>query len=90
MFNTLPGDTSDIKITSGKSLNYKFTNLKPSTEYKFYVLAENEYGRGMVSDLAWAQTRDNSWAVPGPPRNFQAIAVSDSSIRITWTVPATG
>ena len=75
--------------TSGDTYRKLFSDLEPNTKYQFNVYATNTRGAGSISEPATARTYPSS-QVPGKPLNLVAEAESDSSIRITWAVPATG
>ena len=68
---------------SGYSTSYTVEGLQPSTSYHFKVLAETSAGRGPSSEVVNAMTHGEP---PGTaPNDFRAVAVSSTSIRLTWS-----
>jgi fibronectin type 3 domain-containing protein len=61
---------------------YQDTNLTPNTTYSYRVRATNDNGPSAYSNIATARTLE---LAPSPPDNLTALAVSATSIRLTWT-----
>jgi Calcineurin-like phosphoesterase/Purple acid Phosphatase, N-terminal domain/Fibronectin type III domain len=70
--------------------SYIDPGLAPATTYTYRIRAENEFGNSAFSDSATATT--SSVPPPAAPTNVIARAISDTTIRVTWTpvVDATG
>jgi titin len=75
------------KITTVTGNTYTDTDLEHDTTYKYYIAAKNDAG---TSDLSTPDSATTPIAPkPTTPKGLTAVAVSSSSIRITWN-PVTG
>ncbi|KFM76351.1 hypothetical protein X975_12770, partial [Stegodyphus mimosarum] len=60
--------------------------LQPSTKYHFRVVAYNEHGPGASSEEIIVETQAEVH-VPGAPKNLKAVALSPTSILVSWDPP---
>ncbi|XP_076763547.1 neogenin protein frazzled [Xylocopa sonorina] len=61
-------------------------DLQPSLTYQFRVVALNERGPGMSSEVLQVTTLTEA-NVPGPPTNLEGHATSSVSIALSWDRP---
>ncbi|ESO86619.1 hypothetical protein LOTGIDRAFT_128794, partial [Lottia gigantea] len=73
------------KILPAEKYSFVTYSLDKGTKYEFRVLAKNDvdYGERAVETLS---TPDGAPA--GAPQNFTAIGLSETSVRLTWDLPA--
>uniref|UniRef100_A0A8C5QIN0 Neogenin 1 n=1 Tax=Leptobrachium leishanense TaxID=445787 RepID=A0A8C5QIN0_9ANUR len=64
-------------------------NLLPETVYYFRVVAQNQYGPGESSPPLKVGTQPEV-QVPGPAPNLKAIAISPTSVDVSWEMPLSG
>jgi hypothetical protein len=62
----------------------RVTGLTSGSSYRFRVSAKNAVNTGVASNIAEATT----WSVPAAPSALTATVLSTTSIRLTWTAPA--
>ncbi|KAK6188600.1 hypothetical protein SNE40_004745 [Patella caerulea] len=79
------GERYEEKILPAEKYSFVTYSLDKGTKYEFRVLAKNDvdYGERAVATLG---TPDGAPA--GAPQNFTAIGLSETSVRLTWDLPA--
>ncbi|KAG8576271.1 hypothetical protein GDO81_009816 [Engystomops pustulosus] len=70
-------------------LQVTIQNLLPETVYYFRVVAHNNYGAGESSPPLKVETQPEV-QVPGPAPNLRAIAMSPTSVGVSWETPLSG
>ena len=73
-----------VANTTNTTTTYSNTGLAEGICYEYQVSAINPAGTGNASNIASATT----WTVPSTPTSLTAIAVSQSQINMSWTVPS--
>ncbi|PLX31638.1 MAG: hypothetical protein C0600_05030, partial [Ignavibacteria bacterium] len=67
--------------------SYEHTGLNPATEYFYRIRAVNISGVSSWSKIASATTLREEQKIPVTPFNVTAAALSDTEIRIDWSMP---
>ncbi|UXI20602.1 Brain-specific angiogenesis inhibitor 1 [Sarcoptes scabiei] len=70
-------------VASENSVN--LNGLQPITTYQIRIIAVNELGQSEPSDVIYAQTDEETPG--GPPLHLKAIALSSTSIKVSWKTP---
>ncbi|KOC68698.1 Neogenin [Habropoda laboriosa] len=73
-------------INTQQKLEEVIRGLQPSMTYQFRVVALNERGPGMSSEVLQVTTLTEV-NVPGPPLNLEGHATSSVSIALSWEKP---
>ncbi|XP_012139642.1 neogenin protein frazzled isoform X2 [Megachile rotundata] len=73
-------------INTQQKLEAVIRGLQPSMTYQFRVVASNERGSGMSSEVLQVTTHTEA-NVPGPPLNLEGHATSSVSIELSWEKP---
>jgi len=78
---------SQFAILSGASTNYTVQNLKPSTVYKFFIVATNASGRATSNTVSATTLSYVPPVIPVLPviKNFGVTSVSTNTITLGWT-----
>ena len=76
-----------VQVVATASTSYTDTGLSPSTTYSYTVSAYDAVGNNSAqsSPSATARTYSGDTEAPSVPTNVVAIALSTTSIRVTWT-----
>ena len=72
-----------IANTTNTTTTYSNIGLAEGICYEYKVSALNPAGTGNASDTSSATT----WTVPSAPTSFNAIAISQSQINLSWIAP---
>lgn len=85
-------DSKEYKEITGITTNYySITDLLPSTEYEFDVVASNSVGRGTPSQSSSVTTMDQGQSVNTvAARNLKAKPSSYNSVYLSWDPPELG
>ncbi|XP_053346645.1 neogenin isoform X2 [Clarias gariepinus] len=91
VFYSLDGSSRERveNTTAPGELQVTIDNLIPDTKYTFRVLASNRNGLGESSAPLTVATQPEV-QVPGPAPNLQAVAITPSTVTLTWERPPTG
>ncbi len=73
-----------IATVGANVTSYTDTGLQASTTYFHYVCARNSTGAGCGSTYSTATTLNSSATVPVAPSALSAVALSSSSIKVSW------
>ncbi|XP_006565869.1 neogenin isoform X5 [Apis mellifera] len=73
-------------INTQQKLEAVIRGLQPSMTYHFRVVALNERGSGISSEILQVTTLTEA-NVPGPPLNLEGYATSSVSIALSWEEP---
>jgi len=77
------GPFTQVATTAANQANYTDTGLAAGTTYQYRVVAYNSAGDSAASNTITVATA--VVALPAPPANLTAAAVSSSSIVLNWT-----
>jgi fibronectin type 3 domain-containing protein len=77
-------DYKIIYTTNANQTSYIDSNLSPQTRYYYKVNAVNNYGTSLFTDTTSKLTGKEP-SRPLPPQDFEAVALSSSSIKLSWT-----
>jgi fibronectin type 3 domain-containing protein len=85
-YSSSSGQANPSQTTTVTTTSYERTSLLSDSTYYFKVAAVNSAGEGTASSIVSAKT--NKLFSPGIPTGVSAIALSSSSIRISWSSPS--
>lgn len=88
---SLTGDEADFTTLSPSPLAgvraYEHEGLNPETEYFYRIRAVNISGASAWSKIVSATTLREEQKIPVTPFDVTAVALSDTEIRIDWSMP---
>lgn len=73
--------------TVDNALTASFTGLTAGATYEFSVAATGPAGSGTASTSQLAVSPATLDVVPDAPENFNAVALGDTSAKLTWGLP---